>query len=311
MSTGELELVERLKKGLLVISKLRAEKDELERYRCEPVAVVGIGCRFPGRASTPEAFWKLLRDGVDAVTEVPASRWDLNAYYDPDPEAPGKMYTRQGAFLEQIDAFDPNFFGISAREARSMDPQQRLLLEVAWETLERAGYAPGSLKNSKTGVFVGSMANEYAMQAAQASDVAGSDIYLATGGGGSFLAGRLSYQFGFQGPCMPVDTACSSSLVTVHLAVQSLRNRACDLALAGGVNLILSPEMMVLICKMRALAPDGRCKAFDASADGYGRGEGCGLVALRRLSDAVAVGDPILAVIRGFRVEPRRDRAAP
>lgn len=299
MSAGEQELLERLRKGLLVISRLRAENEDLERFRSEPIAVVGMGCRFPGGAATPEAFWELLRDGVDAVTDVPASRWDVNAWYDPDPEAPGKMYARQGGFLNEIDTFDPNFFGISAREARSMDPQQRLMLEVAWETLERAGYPPASLKNSRTGVFVGSMGNEYAMQAAKTSNGAGADPYLAIGGGGSFLAGRLSYQFGFQGPSLPVDAACSSSLVTVHLACQSLRKRECDLALAGGVNVILSPEMMVLICKMRALAADGRCKAFDAAADGYGRGEGCGLVALRRLSDAIAGGDPILAVIRG------------
>ena len=299
--SDEHRMRERMESALALIDKQQRRIEALERAAAEPIAIVGAACRFPGGASTPEAFWRLLRDGVDAVTEVPADRWDTDAYYDPDPAAPGKMYTRHGSFLERIDEFDPKFFGIAPREASGMDPQQRLLLEVAWEALENAGHPPHALRGSNTGVYVGSMANEYAAQVAL-RDPSQIDAYTATGAAGCFLAGRLSYQLDLQGPSLPVDTACSSSLVAIHLACESLRSRRCDLALAGGVNVILSPEMTIVVCRLQALSPTGRCKTFDAAADGFVRGEGCGLVVLKRLSDALAANDEVLAVLRGTAV---------
>ena len=268
----------------------------------EPIAIIGVACRFPGPADTPEAFWDLLRDGVDAIREVPPERWDIEDYYDPDPDAPGKMYARHGGFLENVEQFDAHFFGISPREAVSMDPQQRLLLEVSWEALERAGQAPAKLMGSRTGVFVGISSNDYSLLHLKAHDATRIDAYFGTGNSGSIAAGRLSYVLGLQGPSLAVDTACSSSLVAVHLACQSLRSGECSTALAAGVNLILTPEVTINFCRARMLAPDGRCKTFDAAADGYVRGEGCGVVVLKRLSDALADGDPILAVIRGTAV---------
>ena len=267
----------------------------------DPIAIIGIGCRFPGGAQNPEAFWKLLRDGVDAVAEIPGDRWDVEAFFDPDPEANGKMYTRYGSFLPQVDGFDPHFFGISPREALSMDPQQRLVLEVAWEALENAGVAPSRLMGSATGVFAGISGNDY-QYLASSGDPGAIDAYFGTGNSYSALAGRLSYVLGLAGPSLSVDTACSSSLVAVHLACKSLRSGECGLALAAGVNLILSPGTNIGLSRARMLAPDGRCKTFDAAADGYVRGEGCGVVVLKRLSDALRDGDPILALIRGSAV---------
>lgn len=291
---------ERLKDALLVIRQLRERADSLERAASEPIAIVGLGCRFPG-AIDPGAFWQLLQNGVDAIREVPADRWNVEDLYDPDPEAPGKMYTRRAGFLDDIDLFDPQFFGIAPREAISMDPQQRLLLEVSWEALEHAGIAADRLVQSRTGIFVGLMNFDFAyLQAARGPSSI--DAYQNSGVAPSIAAGRLSYVLGFQGPCMTVDTACSSSLVTVHLACQSLRAGECDLALAGGVNAILTPTVMLGECKARMLSRDGHCKTFDASADGFGRGEGCGIVALKRLSDARRDGDQVLALIRGSAV---------
>ncbi|MFB1483789.1 type I polyketide synthase [Corallococcus sp. RDP092CA] len=267
----------------------------------EPIAITGASCRLPG-ARNLEAFWGLLRDGVDAIREVPEDRWDLDAWYDPDPDAPGKMSSRHGGFLERIDGFDPQFFGITPREAVSLDPQQRLLLEVTWEALEHAGQAPSRLFKSQTGVFVGIGNSEYAQRLLGTQDPSRIDAYLSTGNALSVAAGRLSYTLGLVGPCMAVDTACSSALVTVHLACQSLRSGECDLALAGGVNLLLSPQLFVNFSRARMLAPDGRCKPFDAAANGYVRSEGCGMVVLKRLSDALADGSPILALIRGSAV---------
>ena len=265
-------------------------------YTSEPIAIVGMGCRFPG-AESPEAFWQLLHDGVDAIREVPSDRWDVDAVYDPEPGTPGKMSTRWGGFLDQVDQFDPRFFGISPREASRMDPQQRLLLEVAWEALENAGQAPDRLAGSSTGVFVGVSSYDYSHL--QFSDPERIDAYAGTGNAHSIVANRLSYLLDLRGPSIAVDTACSSSLVAVHLACQSLRSGESDLALAGGVNLILSPELTVTFSQARMMASDGRCKTFDARADGYVRGEGCGVVVLKRLSDALRDGDTILAVIRG------------
>ncbi|NJM96236.1 MAG: type I polyketide synthase [Phormidesmis sp. RL_2_1] len=233
---------------------------------------------------------------------MPAERWDIDAFYDPDPATPGKMYTRYGGFLDEISEFDPQFFGISPREALNMDPQQRLLLEVAWEALEHAGATPHPARPNQVGVFVGVTTNDYARLIAPDGDLSQIDAYYLTGNPLNAVAGRLAYTFGLQGPCMAIDTACSSSLVAVHLAVQSLRNRECDAAIAAGVNLILSPENTVALSKTQMLSTDGRCKTFDASADGIVRGEGCGAVVLKRLSDATAAGDRILALVRGSAV---------
>jgi myxalamid-type polyketide synthase MxaB len=288
-----------LKRALVAVKDMRAKLDAVEKAKTEPIAVVGLACRFPGGADTPDALWELLRNGVDAVTEIPPDRWDVNAYYDPDPEAPGKMYTRQGGFLKDIDQFDPQFFGISPREAASMDPQQRLLLEVAWEALENAGQSPDKLAGSQAGVFLGISTNDYQQLQLDAGGLNIIDPYVGTGGAFNVAAGRISYVLGWHGPAMSLDTACSSSLVAVHLAVQNLRAGQCHLALAGGVNIMLRPEANVYFSKVRAMAADGRCKTFDAAADGYVRGEGCGLVVLKRLSDALADRDNILALIRG------------
>jgi malonyl CoA-acyl carrier protein transacylase len=288
-----------LKRALLALEEMQAKLDAIEHSKAEPIAIICMGCRFPGGANNPEAFWQVLRDGVDAITEVPSDRWDVDAYYDPDPDAPGKMYTRYGGFLDEVDKFDAEFFGISPREAVSMDPQQRLLLEVSWEALENAGLVPDKLGGSQTGVFVGVMENDYSKLHLKADDSTCIGAYYVTGNHFSFTAGRISYILGLQGPSIAVDTACSSSLVAIHLACQSLRSGECNLALSGGVNLLLSPELHIAMCKFKALAPDGRCKSFDAAADGFGQGEGCGVVVLKRLSDALADGDNILALIRG------------
>jgi acyl transferase domain-containing protein/surfactin synthase thioesterase subunit len=264
----------------------------------EKVAVIGIGCRFPG-AQDPEAFWQLLLKETDAVTEVPPDRWDIDAFYDPKPGKPGKMNTRWGGFLTQVDGFDPQFFGIAPREAIYMDPQQRLLLEVAWESLEQAGQVPEQLARSQTGVFVGISSNDYQQVLQGNGRTADINAYLGTGNAFSIAANRLSYFFDFRGPSLAIDTACSSSLVAVHLACQSLRSGESDLALAGGVNLLLRPEVTMIFSQAQMMAPDGRCKTFDARANGYVRGEGCGMVVLKRLKDAISDGDRILATIPG------------
>ncbi len=277
----------------------RAESEQ------EPVAIIGMACRFPG-SSTPEAFWDFLQRGGDAVGPIPEDRWDVGVYYDPDRSAPGKMYTRSGAFLspDKIRSFDAAFFGISPREARRMDPQQRLLLQVAWEALERAGYAVPSLAGSQTGIFIGVMnTQDYSsLQRATEPDASLDDPYFALGSASSVFAGRLAYLFDVHGPALTVDTACSSSLVALHLAHQSLRRGECDLAVVGGVHAVLWPETLVNACKMGMLSADGRCKTFDASADGFGLGEGCGVVVLKRLSTAQQDGNPICALIRGSAV---------
>lgn len=291
-----------MKKALVELKELRAKVNELEEKPREPIAIVGMSCRFPHGANDPEAYWQLLRDGVDAISEIPADRWPVEDYYDPNPDAPGKMIVREGGFLDQVKGFDPAFFNVSPREAHYLDPQQRLLLEVSWEALEHAGIPPKAAQKIPAGVFVGLMNNDYTHRQMEHMDLSSVEPYMLTGNSISFPAGRLAYTLGLQGPAMVVATACSSSLVTVHLACQALRNGECDLALAGGVNLILAPITNVMLSKLRAISPDGRCKTFDASADGYGRGEGCGMVVLKRLSDAQADGDRILAVVRGTAV---------
>ena len=281
------------------VSKSATMAGQDREAKNEPIAIIGIGCRFPG-ANDPAAFWQLLRDGVDAIREVPADRFDQHAFYDPDPATPGKMNTRWGGFLGQVDQFDPNFFGISPREALRMDPQQRLLLEVTWEALQDAGQVPERLVGTQAGVFIGIATNDYGRL--QWNDLERIDAYAGTGNALSIAANRISYIFDFRGPSLAIDTACSSSLVAVHLACCSLRNGESTLALAGGVNLILSPAIAINFTKAGAMAPDGRCKAFDARANGYVRSEGVGVVVLKSLSKALADGDPIYAVIRGSAV---------
>lgn len=299
-SSEEVKSLSPIKRALWALQEMEVKLKRYESAMREPIAVIGLACRFP-YAQTPDAFWQLLREGVDAVREVPRERFDVDAYYDSDPDRPNKMYTRFGAFIKGVDQFDPQFFGISPREALELDPQQRLLLEVSWEALERAGVAVERLANSRTGVFIGIGENGYAFQM-NSGDLMGRTAYEGTGNGLSFAAGRLSYVLGLQGPSMAIDTTCSSSLVAAHLAMMSLRARESDLALVGGVQLLLSPELSLSFSRLRALAPDGRCKSFDAAADGYGRGEGCGVVVLKRLSDALADGDRILALLRGSAV---------
>ncbi len=290
------------KRLLLALRDAKRKLEAVEQAQHEPIAIIGIGCRFPGGGHSPDRFWRVLEQGLDTVTEVPADRWDVEALYDPDPEAMGKMYTRYGAFLEQVDQFDPLFFGISPREALSMDPQHRLLLEVSWEALEDAGQDSSLWRGSATGVFVGITANDYQRLLVPGDELERIETYQLTGNPLNTASGRLSYTFGFQGPSLAVDTACSSSLTAIHLACQSLRQNECQQALAGGVNLILHPANTIMLCRAKMMAADGRCKTFDAKADGFVRGEGCGLLVLKRLSDAQRDGDPIRAVIRGSAV---------
>ncbi|WP_437597390.1 SDR family NAD(P)-dependent oxidoreductase [Sorangium sp. So ce590] len=267
----------------------------------EPIAIVGMGCRLPGGVESPEDFWRLLEQGIDAVRPIPADRWDAAAYYDPDPDAAGKMVVREGAFLATApDRFDARFFGIAPREAIHLDPQHRLLLEVIWEAMEDAGVVPG--EQPLTGVFVGIGPSDYGILQRAHADLEAMDAYTLSGTFTSFSAGRLSHALGLEGPSMAVDTACSSSLTAIHLACRSLWGGECQVAVAGGVQLMLAPHLPVYLSRLHVLAPDGRCKTFSADADGYGRGEGCGMVVLKRLSDAVRDGDRILAVIRGSAV---------
>ena len=275
-------------------------RGKTEVAKAEPLAIIGAGCRFPGKADSPDAFWQLLREGKEAVVEVPSDRWDANAFYDPVPRTPGKMISRCGGFVGNLREFDADFFGISPREAVTVDPQQRLLLEVVWEALENAGIPADSLDGSDTGAFVGISGIDYLMHLQACNREI--DAYSGTGTALSVAAGRLSYVFGLRGPSMSVDTACSSSLVAVHMACQALRSRECDLAIAGGTHRILLPHGSIALSQASLLAPDGRCKTFDARADGYVRGEGCGIVLLKRLSDAIADGDDIVAVVRGSAV---------
>ncbi len=283
------------------ISNIRpivANSESLE----EPIAVIGMGCRFPGGCDTPESFWKLLRNEGDAVKEIPHDRWDIEAFYDPDPNKPGKSYARHGGFLDQVDMFDANFFGIAPREAANLDPQQRLVLEVAWEAMENGGQSPEKYINSRSGVFLGISTFDYASLQAKQQDPKLINAYYATGNILCMAAGRISYTFGLTGPCMSVDTACSSSLVSLHLACTSLRNNECGQAFAGGVGLLLTPDLFINFSKSKMLSPEGRCKTFDVSANGYVRGEGCGMVLLKRLSDALSDNDNIFAVIKGSAV---------
>ncbi|WP_394833380.1 type I polyketide synthase [Pendulispora rubella] len=297
---GHRDVMERaLRKLQDADRKLKAYEQE-KRERHEPIAILGIGCRLPGGVDSPEGFWDALMAGFHPVENVPKERFDIDAYFDADPDRPGTMYARCGAFVRDIDRFDPALFGISPREAEAMDPQHRLLLEVTWEALERAGLVPRALRGSTAGVYVGLSANDYAQLATRAPHAI--DAHTGAGNSMAAAAGRLAYTFGFEGPAMTVDTACSASLVAVHLACQGLLSGDAELAIAAGVNLVLSPVGTLIECRARMLSPDGVCRTFDAAANGIVRGEGCGVVVLKRLSLALRDRDPIVAVIQGTAV---------
>ena len=261
-------------------------------------AIVGYAARFPGAPDADE-FWDVLREGRDAVSEVPKDRWDVDEFFDPEPGAPGKVVTRRAGFVDDVTGFDAPFFGMSTREVRLMDPQHRLLLETAWRAVEHSGTAPTALANTNTGVFVGLATHDYLGMASDELTYPEIEAYMAIGTSNAAAAGRISYRLGLQGPAVAVDTACSSSLVAIHQACQALRLGECDLALAGGANVLLTPATMITFSSAHMLAPDGRCKTFDAAADGYVRGEGCGVIVIKRLEDAIRDGDRIRAVIRG------------
>ena len=295
---AEKQVAALMKQATEKIKGLQTELDRLKAAQHEPIAIIGMGCRFPG-AETPAAYWQLLANGVDAIGEVPRDRWPIADYYDPDPQQPGKISTRFGGFIDPLPGFDAPFFRISAREAVNLDPQQRLLLEVTWEALENAALTADG-PPEQTGVFIGMSNLDY--REVILENNADLDAYFASGNALSTASGRLSYYLGLTGPSFAVDTACSSSLTTVALAVKSLRQQECDVALAGGVNLLLSPNETISGSRAQMLAPDGHCKTFDASANGYVRAEGCGMIVLKRLVDAERDGDNILAVVRGVSV---------
>lgn len=299
----EIDQKELLKRSMLVIKKLEDENQSLRANIQEPIAIIGMACRLPGNVNNPEDFWDLLIQNKDAIIDVPSNRWSLDQYYDPDKDAPGKMYVKKGGFLQTpIDEFDADFFHISPKEAEDMDPQQRLALEVAVEAIQSAGINSTDLMRSLTGVYMGICFNDYGHLITESGHVEAVDNYYSTGNHYSVLSGRISYFFGLQGPAISMDTACSSSLVSIDTAVKDLRLKRCNLALAGGVNLMLAPEPTINFCKSGMLSPEGHCKTFDESADGYVRGEGCGIIILKRLSDAIKDNNTILAVIRGTAV---------
>ncbi len=285
-----------MRRALEELRELRNKLADYQKAEHEPIAVIALGCRFPGGCHSPERLWRFLYEGKNSRTEVPSERWSLAKYFDDNLANPGKINSRYGSFLDDIAKFDADFFAITAREAEQMDPQQRLLLEISWQTFERAGIHPKQLRDSRTGVFIGCMTQEYSELIKDEREI---DIHTGTGNAPSLLAGRLAYYYGLQGPTLVVDTACSSSLLAVHLAVKSLRSKETDMALVGGVNLQLSARAGITETQAMMLAQDGLCKTFDEKADGIGRGDGVGMVVLKRLTDALHDGDPVCAVIKG------------
>ena len=297
---NEQKYVQAMTRASEKIKTLLAEVESLKNR--DPIAIIGMGCRFPGNAANPESFWKILERGTNTIREIPADRWNVDHYYDPDKKKPGKMYIKSGGFLDAVDEFDPEFFGISPVEAKHIDPQHRLLLETSWEALEYAGENIEKLKGSRTGVFIGISSSDYSMNHIASGEPSKIMANSLTGVTFSTASGRLSYLFDFQGPSVTVDTACSSSMVALHLAIRSLRDKESDMAIVGGVNLMLAPETCIALSKLKALSVDGLSKAFDETADGYGRGEGCGILILKRLSEAEKANNPILAVVKGSAV---------
>jgi len=294
-TVGDRSQVER---ALSAITQLKSRVRELESAGSEPLAIVGMGCRFPGKVRSPDELWAALLDGRDLLETIPGTRWNNEQYYDSNVDAPGKLNCRRGGFVDDPERFDSEFFGISPREAARLDPQQRLLLEVSWEAIERAGLTAATISGSNTGVFVGMVTVDYLHM--QLADLPSADAHTALGCEPGFAAGRLSYFLNLQGPSVTLNTLCSSSLVALHYACSSLRLRQCDRAIVAGVNSMLWPGQSVVTARFRALSPSGRCSVFDAAADGFVRSEGCGAVVVRRLSDALADGDPVVAVIRGI-----------
>ena len=284
------------KKALLALKQMQGKLEALEQAKHEPIAIIGIGCRFPG-ADNPEEFWQLLQNGKDAIVETPAERWDKSDYYA-QPSTSGKICTIYGGFVPHLKEFDASFFRIAPREAASLDPQQRLLLEVSWEALENAAIPADKVRGSQTGVFIGVSAIDYWHQLLSRNKTE-INAYLTTGNTHSLASGRISHFFDFTSTSISLDTACSSSLVAVHLAIKSLRDRECNMALAGGVNRLISPKISINFSQAKMLSPDGRCKTFDEGANGFVRSEGCGIVVLKRLSDAIADGDNIRAILLG------------
>ena len=295
-----LEQLSPLQRAAFAMKEMKSRLDQLELQRNEPMALVGMGCRFPGGANCPESYWQLLRDGVDAVGEVPADRWDVDAFYNPDPQVPGKMNSKYGGFVKDVDQFDNHFFGIPDEEARMLDPQQRLLLEITWEALEDAGIPPESLRGTRTGVFLGISASEYGLLMSRNPNLM--CPYFSTGTALSIAANRISFSFDWHGPSMAIDTACSSSLVAMHLAAQAIRNGECDTAIVGGSSLILTPSGTIVLTKFGLSASDGRIRAFDKSASGYVRSEGVGVVVLKSKQEAEAGGMRTYAFVRGSAV---------